>query len=93
MPTFVYAQSEVNPHNTDGEVLFGYFEGDDPPTNEQLDLLQRKQNEYRSASRLGKKLDIVHCLGWAEVIYDQTYYPNELSERAKLKRYIIGELG
>lgn len=88
LPTLVFAQSEVNPHNNDTEVLFGYFENCEkaPPANEDVEDIFEDREELRRNGTLS----VVGCLSWTGVEYDPTHRPNPLSERAGLKRYLLG---
>jgi hypothetical protein len=88
--TLVFAQSEVNPANTDTEALFGYFENCEvPPSNEDIERLFENRQELRKNGTL----HVPACLGWWKVEFDPTPQPNVLSQRAGLQRFQLGVLG
>ena len=81
----IYAQPEVFPDNTDAEAIYGYF--DSPPTANEVQTL------YDNHDNRDPRFNIVRCLGWAELDFNQTPEPNPLSEKAGLKRHRLGYLG
>lgn len=88
-PQLVFAQLEVNPHNTDSQAVFGYFcdvvNGVPPATEDIAEL-----HEHRDELREDGALQLPGCLDWAELAYDCTPRPNVLAGRGNLVRYLLG---
>jgi hypothetical protein len=92
MAKLVFAQQEIDPNDDyDGDPqrgLFGYFEGEDVPTEKEILKLCNMEKKLRKDGTV----IIESYYKWRISSEELVHQPNKLSERAGLKRYLIGYL-